>query len=176
AGGAVGVAVGDVVAGDAGGLGHAVFGVALALGTGDHAATDVALVGLVADHATGDRTGRGGGLLAAAAADLVADQAADDRAGHGAADVAIALGQALLHHHVLADLVGHAGLGRLTHRFGADHRGVDLLLLRQRLDAQDLGELQASGLQQVVDRCIVAAAKPARRGAGGRWGRFGLAV
>src|SRR5690606_10647418 len=102
AGGAVRVAEGHGVADHPAGLGGGVLGAALALGAADDLAADVALVDLVADHAAGHGAGRGGDLLALAAADLVADQATDDRAGHGAADVAVALGQALLHHHVLA--------------------------------------------------------------------------
>src|SRR5690606_33948012 len=81
AGGAVRVAVGHVVADDLARLGGGVLGAALAFSAGDDLAAHMALVDLVADHATGDRAGRGGGLLALAAADLVADPAADDGAG-----------------------------------------------------------------------------------------------
>ncbi|KAG0770026.1 hypothetical protein G6F22_017271 [Rhizopus arrhizus] len=91
-GGAVLVAVGHVVTGNAARLGGGSLGVALALGAVDHAATHVALVDLVADEATGHRAGRGCGLLAVAAADLVAEQATNHRADHGTADVATSCG------------------------------------------------------------------------------------
>jgi hypothetical protein len=78
--------------------------VALVLGAVDHTATHMALVDLVADEA-GHGTGGGRGLLAVATTDLVAEQATDHSADHGAADVAITFRQALLHRHVLADLV-----------------------------------------------------------------------
>src|SRR5690606_32623864 len=101
AGGAIRVAVGHVVGDHARGLRTVVDRAALAVDALDHAATDVTTVdfaaGEAATHGARDRCQ----LAAIAAADLVADQAADDRAGHGAADVAVALGQALLHHHVL---------------------------------------------------------------------------
>src|SRR3546814_4614383 len=95
-GAAIRGAIGHVVADHVAGLGRVGDGVALALGAVHHLAADVLAVDAVADIAAGHGAGRGRDLLAAAAADLVADQATDDRTGHGAADVAVALGQALL--------------------------------------------------------------------------------
>ncbi len=103
-----------------------------------------------------------GGLLAPAAADLVAEHAADHGAGHGAAHVAVLLRQTLLHDHVLADFLGHGGLGGLAHRLGADHGGVQPLPLVHRLDLDDLRVLQqrrpgrlhlvGGGIGRIVDR------------------------
>src|SRR5690606_25993443 len=139
AGGAVGVAVGHVVADHVGGLRGRGLGVAAGLGAVHHLAADVATVDPVADVAAGHGTADGRQLPAVAAADLVADQAADDGAGHGAADVAVALRQPLGHHHIVAHLArggGGAGLAdgfaaehlrelfaRLGHRIHRDHRG-----------------------------------------------------
>ena len=134
----------------------------------------MALVDLVADHAAGDRAGRSRGLLAAAAADLVAEQAADDRAGHGDADVAVPLGQPFLDHHVLADFPGYAGLGGFAHRLGADHGGVELLLLGYRIDLDDLGVLQGVGRDLVLARGRVVGGQR-RIGRGGEH-RIGLPV
>src|SRR5690606_17174616 len=132
AGGAVRIPVGDVPGHGARGLRGILHRVALALDPLDHLATNVVAVDAVADHAAGRGAGHGGQLAALAAANLVADQAADHGAGHGAADVAVALGQALLHHHVLAHLA-RRGRGRgLVHRLGAEHGRVQLGLLRDR--------------------------------------------
>src|SRR5690606_40408862 len=148
AGGASRVAVGHVVADDLARLGGGVLGAALAFSAGDDLAAHMALVDLVADHATGDRAGRGGGLLALAAADLVANQAADDGAGHGAADVAVTLRQALLPDPVLPHFVRHALAGRLAHRVGGDHGAVALSLLGHRGDRDDVGVFQRRLLRQ----------------------------
>src|SRR5690606_27537615 len=109
AGGAVGVAVGHLVSHHLRGLRSGGGGVALALGAVHHLAADMVAVDAVADHAAGHGAADGRQLLAVAATDLVAHQAADDRAGHGTADVAVALGQALGHDHVVADLARRAG-------------------------------------------------------------------
>src|SRR3546814_1920686 len=130
AGAAVRIAIGHVVTHHVAGLGRVGDGVALALGTVHHLATDVVAVDAVADIAAGHGAGRGRDLLAAAAADLVADQPTDDRTGHGAADVAVPLGQALLHPDVVADLApSRAGRG-LAHSAAAPEVGT-----RQRLQS-----------------------------------------
>src|SRR3546814_13767714 len=101
--------------------------------------------------------GRGRDLLASAAADLVADQTTDDRTGHGAADVAVALGQALLHHDVVADLArGRAGRG-LANRVGADDGGVELLGLGDRLHGHHVGVGHAAAVGE--DRKSVVSGK-----------------
>src|SRR3546814_1952026 len=126
-GAAIRGAIGHVVADHVAGLGRVGDGVALALGAVHHLAADVVAVDAVADIAAGHGAGRGRDLLASAAADLVADQATDDRTGHGAADVSVALGQALLHPDVVADLArGRAGR-RLATRVGAADGCVALL-------------------------------------------------
>src|SRR5690606_14649654 len=121
AGGAVRVAVGHGVADHVGGLRGRSLGVAAGLGTVDHLAADVAPVDPVADVAAGHGAADGRQLAAVAAADLVAGQAADHGAGHGAADVAIALGQALGHDHVVADLARGGGRAGLADGLAAEH-------------------------------------------------------
>src|SRR5690606_7959633 len=138
-GAAVRVAIGHVVADHVAGFGRVGDGVALALGAVHHLAADMLAVDAVADEATGHGARGGRGLLAVASAHLVAEQAPDDRAGHRAAHVAVTLGQALLHHDIVADLArGRAGRG-LAYGVGADDGGIELLGLGDRLDGHHVG-------------------------------------
>src|SRR5690606_38828805 len=133
-GGAVGVAVGHVVADHVGRLRGRGLGMALGPGPVDHLAADMAPVDPVADVTAGHGATHGGELPAVAAADLVPDQPADDRAGHGAADVAVALGQAFGHDHVVADLARGRGGAGLADRLAAQHLGELLARLGHRID------------------------------------------
>src|SRR5690606_61163 len=172
AGAAVRVAVGHVVADHVAGLGRVGHGVALALGAVHHPAADVVAVDAVADVPAGHGAGRGRDLPAVAATDLVADQAADDRAGDRTADVAVALGQALLHHDVVADLARRRSGRGFAHRIGADDGGVELLGLPDRLDGHHVGIGHAAAVgDAVVERRRVVAGQAlvvegARRGGG----------
>src|SRR5690606_5807473 len=116
AGGAVGVAIGHVVADHGRGLGGVGDGAAVGLDALHNPAAHMVAVHPVADVAAGHGAGRGRDLLAVAAAHLVADQATDHRTGDGAADVTVALGQPFLHHHVLTDLARRGGGAGRTHR------------------------------------------------------------
>ena len=71
----------------------------------------------------------------------------DQRTDDGAADIAVALGQTVVNDHVLTDLTRGRGRGGLAHRVGADHRGVQRALLRDRHDIDDIGviDLRARG-------------------------------
>src|SRR5205085_8415549 len=106
AGGAIGIAISDVVGHDVRGLRCRGHRMTLALGARDHLVLRMALL----DRATCERTAHRAAdrrqLLAGATTDLVADQAAEDCAGNGAADVArIATRRLLLHHDIVAFLV-----------------------------------------------------------------------
>src|SRR5690606_28789483 len=102
-------------------------------------AANMATVDLASGKPAAHCAGHGRELAALATTDLVADQTADHRAGHRAADVAVALGQALLHHDVVADLPRRGRGGGLAHRLGTDHGGEQLGLLGDRDHADDLG-------------------------------------
>src|SRR5690606_27634981 len=158
AGGAIRVAVGHRVGDHARGLRAVLHRAALAVDPLDDLAADVAAVDLAAGEAAAHRAGDRRQLAAVAAADLVADQATNDRAGHGPADVAVALGHALLHHHVVADLARAAAGGGFTDGLGADHRGVLRLPLGHRLDGEHAGIFEAAVGR---DRSVVAEARDA---------------
>src|SRR5687768_13114766 len=93
---AVGHVVGDGLAGGAR-VGNRA---ALAFRAVHDLATDMVAVDAIADVATGDSTGHGRGLLAAATADLVAHETTDHRTSDRATDVAVAFRGTFLHDDV----------------------------------------------------------------------------
>src|SRR5690606_5056897 len=104
-----------------------------------------ALLRLVANVAAAHRTGHGGQLLAAAAADLVADQPTHHRADGGAGDLML-----VLHGTLMGDGDLLADLARSTHG------------LLYRLHIQDGGELRLAITRPLISRQRSACRYPHR--------------